>query len=82
MICFFQSLLYGGVGGISVDVLLPNVVSSANMDGCDIHVGWGPPGGLWTYPKFWTSIICWVHHGIGCFCDDESQMSQTASTPR
>jgi hypothetical protein len=77
---FFQSLLHEGVCVISVDVLLPNVAGSANLVGCAVRVGWGQPGGLWAYPKCWTSIRCWGNHGVGCILDDESQVSQSAST--
>jgi hypothetical protein len=64
MICFFQILLHGGVCTVSLDVLLPNVACGANLGGCAVRVGWGPPGGLWAYPKCWTSIRCWGDHGM------------------
>jgi hypothetical protein len=80
MICFFQSLLHGGVCAVSLNVLLPNVTSGANLGGCAVRVGWGPTWGLWAYLKCWACIRCWGDHCVGCILNDESQVSQSAST--
>jgi hypothetical protein len=77
---FFKSLLHGCVCTVSLDVLLPNVVGCANLGGCAIRVGWGPPWGVWAYPKCWACIRWWGDHCIGCIRNDESQVSQSAST--
>jgi hypothetical protein len=31
-----------------------------------VGVGWGPPGGVWAYPKCCTSIRCWGDYDVGC----------------
>jgi hypothetical protein len=77
---FFQSLLDRGVCALSLDVLLPNVAGGANLGGCAVRVGWGLPWGLWAYPKYWACIRCWGDHCVECIRNDESQVSQRAST--
>jgi hypothetical protein len=76
---FLQRLLHGCVCAVSLDVLLPNVAGFANLGGCAVRVGWGPPWGLWDYPTCWAFIRCWGDHCIGCIRNDESQVSQSAS---
>jgi hypothetical protein len=61
-----QSLLHGGARPVSLNVLFPNVASGANLGHCSIRVGWGPPGGLWDCPKWWSGSRCWGNHGVGC----------------
>jgi hypothetical protein len=80
MICFFKSLLHGGVCTISLDFLLPNVAGGANLGGCAVCVGWGSPWGLWAYPKCWSVVCCWGDHCVGSIRNDESQVSQSPST--
>jgi hypothetical protein len=63
---FFQSLLHGGVCAISLYVLLPDMAFRANLGSCAVSVGWGTPGGLWAYPKCWTSLCYWGDNGVGC----------------
>jgi hypothetical protein len=65
---------------VSLDVLLPNVAGGANLGGCAVCVGWGPPWGLWAYPKCWACIRCWGDHCVGGIRNDESQVSQSPST--
>jgi hypothetical protein len=74
------SLLHGGACPVSLNVLLPHMACSANLGRCSIRVGWGPPGGLWAYPKCWASIRCWEDHCVGCIQNDESKVSHRAST--
>jgi hypothetical protein len=69
----------GGACPVRLNFLLPNAACSANLGRCPIRVGWGPPGGLWAYPKYWASIRCWGDHCLGCILNDESQVSQSAS---
>jgi hypothetical protein len=69
---FLQSLLDGGACSVSLNVLIPNVASGANVGRCTVHVGWGPSGGLWACPKCWDCIRCWGNHSIVCVGDDEA----------
>jgi hypothetical protein len=79
---FLQSLLHRGACPLSLNVLLPNVASGANLGSCSIRVGWGPPGGLWFCPKCWVGIRRWGDHVLGCVGDDESQVAQSSSIAR
>jgi hypothetical protein len=56
------------------------VAGGANLGGCAVRVGWGPPWGLWSYPKCWACIRCWGDNYVGCIRNYESQVSQSAST--
>jgi hypothetical protein len=80
MICFFQRLLHGCVCAISLNVLLPDMACDANLGSCAVSVGWIPNGGCWANPKCWTHVCFWADHSVGCTRDNESQVSQSAST--
>jgi hypothetical protein len=58
----------------------PKRGGGANLGGCAVRVGWGPPGGLWACPKCRACIRCWGDHCVGCIRNYESQVSQCAST--
>jgi hypothetical protein len=45
MICFFQCLLHGGICSVSLNILLSDVASFADVGRCSIRVGLGSPGG-------------------------------------
>jgi hypothetical protein len=64
---------------VSLDVLLPDGACGADLSRRSIRVDWGPPGGLWAYPKCWASIRCRGDNCVGCIRDDESQVPQGAS---
>jgi hypothetical protein len=74
-----QRLLHGGVCRVSLNILLPNVASGADLGRCSIRVGWCPPGGLWACPKYWSGVRCWSYHCIGSIRDDEARVSQGAA---
>jgi hypothetical protein len=74
-----QSLLHGGVRPVSLNILLPNVASGADLGLCSIHVGWCPPGGLWGCPKCWAGVRCWSYTDIGSVRDYEAQVSKGAT---
>jgi hypothetical protein len=72
-------MLDGGACPVSLNILLPNVASGADLSRCSIHCCWCPPGGLWGYPKCWFVVRCWRNHGVGSIRDDEAQVFQCAS---
>jgi hypothetical protein len=74
-----QRLLHGGACPVSLNILLRNVASGADLGCCSICVGWGPPGGVWGCPKRWAGVRCWSNHSIGSIRDDEAQVSQCAT---
>jgi hypothetical protein len=73
-------MLDGGVGAVSLDALRPNMAGGADLGGCAVCVGWGPPWGWWPYPKCWACIRCLGNHFVGCIQNYESQVSQSPST--
>jgi hypothetical protein len=74
-----QLLLHGGSCPVSLNILLPNVASGADLSRCSIRVGCCPSGGLWGYPKCWFVVRCWGNHGVGSIQDDEANVYQCAS---
>jgi hypothetical protein len=72
-------MLHGGACPVSLNILLLNVASGADLSRCSIRMGWCPPGGLWRLPKCCSGVRCWGNHGIGSIRDDEAQVSQCAS---
>jgi hypothetical protein len=64
----------------ALDVLIPNMTGGANLCGCAVRVGWGPPWGSWAYTKCWACIRCWGDHCLGGIRNDEPQVSQGPST--
>jgi hypothetical protein len=77
---FFQCLLHGGICSVSLNILLPDVASCADLGRCSIHVGCGPPWGWWSCPTCWSDVRCWSYHGLRGARYDEAQVSQGASS--
>jgi hypothetical protein len=74
-----QRLLHVRACPISLNILLPNVASGTDLIRCSIRIGWGPPWGLWGFPRCLDGVCCWSNNGVGSIRDDEAQVSQCAA---
>jgi hypothetical protein len=74
-----QSLLHGGVWQVSLNILLPNVASCADLGRCSIRCCWFPSRGVCWYPMRWFVSCFWSKHGVRSIRDDEAQKSYGAA---